>query len=521
MKKNLRFLGAFVTLTFVLQSHAQNTSPYWSLAGNSNATTSSKLGTTNAIPLKLFTNNNLRVYISTGGTVNIGNGSASTGGYRLYVAGSNSGIYGQGSTNYGVFGQGGTYGVYGSGTTYGIYGIGTTYGVYGNSSGGYGLRGISTGNYGIYASSTNSYGGYITSTNSDGLDVYSSSGSYGVYATSGNSSGYGVFGYGGYTGVYASGGTYGSQSYGSSYGAYAYSHSGYGIYSNAYSGIGGYFHSTTGYAVEAYSDSNYYAGVFFGHVYSSQGFVTSDRRLKKNIEDFSDAMSIINKLQPKHYEFKNDAQYAPLHLPTGTHYGLIAQDLEQVLPNLVHEEKFNLPAKTEPVILKPKSADGKDENIYTQAAAPVKTESIDVKAVNYEELIPIIIKAMQEQNKIIQQQNNKIEELTQKINVLTSNTSSLNYNATATRSSNNYLMQSVPNPAKNSVNINYSNLPKGVNAQLLLYDNNGRLIKQVQLNRGSSGSVNINVSSFSAGTYSYSLLIDGKLVETRIMEIGR
>jgi hypothetical protein len=48
-------------------------------------------------------------------------------------------------------------------------------------------------------------------------------------------------------------------------------------------------------------------------------------------------MSIINKLQPKNYEFKTDEKYASLNLPKGTHYGLLAQDLEQVLPNLVKE----------------------------------------------------------------------------------------------------------------------------------------------------------------------------------------
>src|SRR5215217_7077686 len=54
-------------------AHAQNTSPYWSMAGNSNTTTSSKLGTTNAIALRLMTNNTARIYISpSAGLVGIG-----------------------------------------------------------------------------------------------------------------------------------------------------------------------------------------------------------------------------------------------------------------------------------------------------------------------------------------------------------------------------------------------------------------------------------------------------------------
>ncbi len=76
MRNNLlSFWTVFFTACFVyVQASAQNTSPYWSLAGNSNASaTTSKLGTTNAIPLRLFTNNAVRMYIHpTSGNVGIG-----------------------------------------------------------------------------------------------------------------------------------------------------------------------------------------------------------------------------------------------------------------------------------------------------------------------------------------------------------------------------------------------------------------------------------------------------------------
>ena len=72
------FLSAFSQPTA-----AQNTSPYWSLAGNSNASaTTSKLGTTTAIDLRLFANNVERMRIlNANGRVGIGTtarGSQST-----------------------------------------------------------------------------------------------------------------------------------------------------------------------------------------------------------------------------------------------------------------------------------------------------------------------------------------------------------------------------------------------------------------------------------------------------------
>src|SRR5258705_7696858 len=66
----------FVTVIVALLSSpmlmAQNTSPYWSMAGNNNASSSSKLGTTNLVPLKFFTNNNQRMVIDSLGRVGIG-----------------------------------------------------------------------------------------------------------------------------------------------------------------------------------------------------------------------------------------------------------------------------------------------------------------------------------------------------------------------------------------------------------------------------------------------------------------
>src|SRR5258706_1314830 len=70
MKKIFFFITALCM--FLIYANAQNTSPYWSLAGNSNAVTGSKLGTTNLIPLSFFTNNTERMRIDTGGRVGIG-----------------------------------------------------------------------------------------------------------------------------------------------------------------------------------------------------------------------------------------------------------------------------------------------------------------------------------------------------------------------------------------------------------------------------------------------------------------
>jgi hypothetical protein len=55
----------------------------------------------------------------------------------------------------------------------------------------------------------------------------------------------------------------------------------------------------------------------------------------------------------------------------------------------------------------------------------------------------------------------------------------------------------------------------------LIYDANGKSLRQIQLGKGGSGVVNIDISSLSSGIYSYSLMMNNKLVDTKTMEVAR
>ncbi len=60
----------------------------------------------------------------------------------------------------------------------------------------------------------------------------------------------------------------------------------------------------------------------------------SDEQFKSDIEEITSASTILASLAPKKYSFI--AQEHPhLHFPDGEHYGLIAQELEEILPLLV------------------------------------------------------------------------------------------------------------------------------------------------------------------------------------------
>lgn len=103
----------------------------------------------------------------------------------------------------------------------------------------------------------------------------------------------------------------------------------------------------------------------------------SDQRLKKNIDDLEPVLDKIVKLKPKKYHFKNQSNTEEKS------YGVIAQELETIFPEIVKQM-------------------GDDTN----------GEGItDLKTVSYTELIPVLIKGMQEQQFIIENQKAEIEQL--------------------------------------------------------------------------------------------------------------
>src|SRR6202008_1023624 len=60
----------------------------------------------------------------------------------------------------------------------------------------------------------------------------------------------------------------------------------------------------------------------------------SDRRLKKNVTPFTAMLGKVTALQPVHYFWRSD-EFPDRHFGNSQNYGLIAQDVEQVLPELV------------------------------------------------------------------------------------------------------------------------------------------------------------------------------------------
>ncbi len=109
----------------------------------------------------------------------------------------------------------------------------------------------------------------------------------------------------------------------------------------------------------------------------------SDRRLKRNIHSLDAALTQLRELNPVSYQFR-DEEFPEMNLSSRDQMGLIAQEVEKVLPDLVVERTVA------------RDSDGVEHHL---------------KSVNYIQLIPLLIRGLQEQQNTIEMQAAQIQEI--------------------------------------------------------------------------------------------------------------
>lgn len=155
--------------------------------------------------------------------------------------------------------------------------------------------------------------------------------------------------------------------------------------------------------------------------------------------------------------------------------GLSSDDLEEVLPEAVRHDP--------------------DGRVY----------------INYSAIVPVLVEAFKEQQQAIEALQNEIAELKNGEKGL--------YGIDTHENSKNALFQNVPNPTNSSATIDCyldSNVSKAV---IAVYDLNGLQLKEYPIYNQGKNTIKIEANEFKPGMYMYSLLVDGKLIDTKRMVI--
>lgn len=233
--------------------------------------------------------------------------------------------------------------------------------------------------------------------------------------------------------------------------------------------------------------SFYVAGA--GWIYSQGNYLGSDKNIKDEITTIDSASAKINKLRGVTYKLKKEKANPAVYGRANEYMGVIAQEVEAVAPQVV------------------------------------KTFGDNTKGVCYEMLVGLLIQGMKEQNaKIAQLESDLNGCCTAKGNGRMAGDASSSSATPGNSSSNSitggsYVKQNVPNPFNKETIIDYYIAEKSLDAGILVFDMNGKLLRTLKLSARGNGSVSISAGDLQPGMYYYSLMVDGREIDTKKMII--
>lgn len=131
--------------------------------------------------------------------------------------------------------------------------------------------------------------------------------------------------------------------------------------------------------------------------------------------------------------------------------------------------------------------------------------------INYSAIIPVLVEAFKEQQHTIESLQKEISDL---------KTNDKGYNGIENQeSTKNALYQNTPNPTNSSTTIKCYLDSYAQKAIITVYDLNGLQLKEYPVYHQGKNTITIGANEFKPGIYMYSLLVDGKLIDTKRMVI--
>ena len=251
-----------------------------------------------------------------------------------------------------------------------------------------------------------------------------------------------------------------------------------------------------------------YAGLFYGETYADGNLTVtgsiynlSDMRLKDNVVSLSEyttknggnTLDNLMGLDVIEYNLKTPSLIAAMNKGKLSnrmakelehrHYGVSAQELQKIYPNLVFE--------------------GQDGYL----------------TVNYTEMVPILLRCIQElKQQIDELQGADAGSLSRRNASIPDDASTSNdYRPSATEA---MLAQNTPNPFTERTTIRFTLPDNAANAYIYIFDMTGKMQKQLPVDT-SMQSITINGYELAAGMYIYSLVVDGKEMDTKRMILSK
>ncbi len=224
--------------------------------------------------------------------------------------------------------------------------------------------------------------------------------------------------------------------------------------------------------------------------YTTAGWVSSsDKRLKNDIQPINNAMDLVRKLNGVYFQWIGNKD-------AGRQLGFIAQDVCKVLPEVVVGKEGDM-------------AKGETLGMAYQNIVPVLVEALKEKDQQISEL--------QQRMDAMKDKDQQIEQLQQRLDRIES---ALNHKTDNAATDNITLDQNVPNPFTAYTSISYT-IPQAGNVVVELYTQDGVKIRTLENGNRDKGqhTVQISDSDLSAGTYIYTLSLNGRKLSRKAIKL--
>jgi hypothetical protein len=236
--------------------------------------------------------------------------------------------------------------------------------------------------------------------------------------------------------------------------------------------------------------------------------VLSDSRIKEQVRENVPGLSFIKELRPVTYRLNVEKQNRLLGMEKPV--------------NSLQEEEIEKIVFTGFLAQEVESA---SEKIGYNFSGVDKSGA--VWGLRYSAFVVPLVKGMQEQQAQIEALQELLEMSTDRIARLEGQIESLahlleqkgkeGFHVNEILENNPWLGQNIPNPFDNETIIPYSLPEKFQQAQILIFDGSGRLVQKKEVATTGKGTFRVPVDALSQGVYTYALMVDGLLVDSKKM----
>jgi hypothetical protein len=240
----------------------------------------------------------------------------------------------------------------------------------------------------------------------------------------------------------------------------------------------------------------------------------SDGRFKKNIKENVPGLDFINKLKPVTYNLDVTGlrKFLGEDVITDKTSGkkIVTANDEKTKESIQKKE-----AEIETGFIAQEVEKSANELGYKFKGVDKPENEKTPYGLRYSEFVVPLVKAVQELSKKNDALEKEVGELKSLIISQTQNNAVINQ----IKSSAAYLEQNQPNPTTQSTTIKYFVPAQVSTAVIKITNENGQELKSINLPQKNNGQITLQTSHLLNGTYFYSLITDGKTIDTKKMVI--